>query len=251
MCGKLFKNRAGLANHQKYCSGDGTRNDKKKKGAAWRCPKCNKHIHSRRDRHVEICDGLGSGAHRRKEGPGKGWAAGKTYEEIYGPERAVEIKKKTSLSTPSRIAAWKDSEYRKRRSEFAKKNGFGGPTKRGGRGKHGWYMGYWCDSSWELAWVIYCLDNGIPFVRNKQGFPYEINGKVRKYYPDFQLPDGCFVEIKGYLSSDFEKKRKSFPHSLKVITIDEIQPILEYVIGRYGKNYIHLYKSKEDNDTIP
>ena len=31
-------------------------------------------------------------------------------------------------------------------------------TKEFGYGKHGWYKEYWCDSSWELAYVIYNLD---------------------------------------------------------------------------------------------
>jgi hypothetical protein len=80
--------------------------------------------------------------------------------------------------------------------------------------------------------------------RVKQGFPYRFKGKVKKYYPDFLLPDGSYVEIKGCLSSEFELKRKSFPHSLKVLTQDEMRPILEYTMSVYGKNYIELYETK-------
>lgn len=245
-CGKSFKNNAGLSAHQKYCDGFGTKKDKNKKRADWRCPKCNKHIHSQRERHVELCDGLGAGAHKRKKGPGKGWFKGLTLEEIHGEERAKEIRKKLkhSLSLPSANAYKQNPEYKKSLSEQAKKQGLGGPTKRGGRGKHGWYQGYWCDSSWELAWVLYCLDHGIEFERNKQGFPYNFKGKVKKYYPDFLLPDGSYVEIKGYLSSEFEIKRKSFPHPLKVLAQDEMRPILEYAVSVYGKNYIELYEAE-------
>lgn len=240
-CGKIFKTNAGLNVHQKFCDGLGTREDKKKKGAAWRCPKCDNHIHSRRERHVEICDGLGAGALKRKKGPGKHWSKGKSYEDIYGPELALEMKRKVAKITPARIEARQDPEYRKSRSDIAKKNNLGGPTRRGGRGKHGWYKGYWCDSSWELAWIIYSLDHGHIFTRNKQGYAYEINGKIRKYYPDFQLSDGCFVEIKGYLSPEFERKRKSFPHQLKVLTLAELKPILDYTVSKYGKDFISLY----------
>jgi predicted RNA-binding Zn-ribbon protein involved in translation (DUF1610 family) len=240
-CGKTFKNRAGIANHKKYCSGLGTRLDEKKKSASWTCPKCNKHIHSRRERHVEICDGLGGGALKRRKGPGRNWSKGKTYEEIYG-DRAKEMKEKVSKLTPARLLANQDPERRKKSAETAKRIGLGGPTKRGGRGKHGWYKGYWCDSSWELAWIIYCLDHQLSFTRNKQGFLYEINGKTRRYYPDFQLSDGSYVEIKGYLSPEFEKKKESFPHELKILTSIELKPILEYVENKYGKNFINLYE---------
>ena len=49
-----------------------------------------------------------------------------------------------------------------------KKNPLSGGLRHGsGRGKKGWYKGYWCDSTWELAWVIYQLDNGKVPVRNK------------------------------------------------------------------------------------
>ena len=33
----------------------------------WTCPKCGHHIHSKRERHLEICDGLGPGASKRKK----------------------------------------------------------------------------------------------------------------------------------------------------------------------------------------
>ena len=57
------------------------------------------------------------------------------------------------------------------------------------------YKGYWCDSSWELAYVIYNLEHNIKFERNKQGFEYEFENKKYKYYPDFILEDGTYVEV--------------------------------------------------------
>jgi len=241
LCGKTFKSRAGYGNHKKYCTGSGTRLDRKKKSAAWTCPICNKHIHSRRERHVEICDGLGGGVLKRKKGPGRAWRKGKTYEEIYG-SRADEMKQKVSGPSEARLAANQSLEKRRKSSETAKRIGLGGPTKRGGRGKFGWYRGYWCDSSWELAWVIYSLEHEQPFIRNKEGFLYEFKGKNKKYYPDFQLPDGSYVEIKGYLSPEFERKKESFPCKLQVLTLVEIKPILEYVEKKYGKDFIKLYE---------
>jgi len=46
-------------------------------------------------------------------------------------------------------------------SKIAKDRGLGGYQKKSGRGKWGWYKGFWCDSSYELAYVIYNLDHNI------------------------------------------------------------------------------------------
>ncbi len=124
-------------------------------------------------------------------------------------------------------------------SECAKKC-TGGIRVGSGRGKHGWYKGYWCDSSWELAWVIYHIDHEIKFERNKVGFEYIFEDKKRKYYPDF-IKDGIYYEIKGYINNQVLEKIKQFPWKLVVLTKHDIKYILEYVISKYGRNYITLY----------
>jgi len=48
----------------------------------------------------------------------------------------------------------------------------GGKREHSGRGKQGRYNGIWCDSSWELAWVIYNFDHGIKFKRYSGYFEY-------------------------------------------------------------------------------
>jgi len=53
-----------------------------------------------------------------------------------------------------------------------------------------------------LAYVIYNLEHNILFERNKNGYSYVIGNKIRKYYPDFILSDGSFVEIKGYSTKE-------------------------------------------------
>ena len=214
----------------------------------WTCPKCRRHIHSRRERHVEICDGLGPGAHRRKRGPGQGWNKGKTLAEIYGDERSEEIRAKLRVRTDAKRLAQQAPSYREKCRLAAKKNGLGGPTKRGGRGKHGWYKGIWCDSSWELAWVLYHIDHGISFVRNDIGFEYTFNSKNRKYFPDFVLDDGTYVEVKGWITEEFKQKLLAFPHPIRVISRHEMAPFLEYVIMTYGPNFVELYQTKKQID---
>ncbi len=137
-------------------------------------------------------------------------------------------------------------------SDPNKKGGKGGYRKGSGVGKHGWYKGYWCDSSYELAFVIYNLDHNINFSRNKQGFEYEWEGEKHLYYPDFMIDD-TFIEIKGFWTNQHDAKIKSFPHKLKVYFKSDLKSILEYVVTKYGKDYIKLYESnpyKDKKDNI-
>lgn len=113
-----------------------------------------------------------------------------------------------------------------------------------GRGKKGWYKGYWCDSSWELAYVIYNLEHNIKFIRNKEGFEYEFENKKYKYYPDFILEDGTYVEIKGFLDKKNKTKIESFNKKIIIIDKTKINQYLNYVIKKYGKEYINLYEEK-------
>lgn len=121
----------------------------------------------------------------------------------------------------------------------------GGYRERGGRGKQGWYKGYYCHSTWELAWVIYNLEHGIPFVRNAAGFDYALNGKMHKFYPDFILDDGQYVEIKGWDNGTVAAKLYHFPHKLMVLRGKEMEPYLQYSRGKYGKE-LHMLYEKSD-----
>lgn len=115
-----------------------------------------------------------------------------------------------------------------------------GYRKGSGICKHGSYKGYYCDSSWELAYIIYNLEHGILFSRNKIGFNYIFNNKIHKYYPDFIIGEK-YVEIKGYFTDQVNEKIKQFPLNLEIIDKEKIKPYLEYTINKYGKDFIKLY----------
>lgn len=139
----------------------------------------------------------------------------------------------------------KDPQYRQKLSSNISKSGKGksGGLRHGsGRGKKGWYNGYWCDSTWELAYVIYCLDHDISILRNSQGFEYTFEGKSHKYYPDFILEDGLYLEIKGYMTEQNKEKIRQFRGRLEIIGKNEIKPYLDYVIEKYGKEFVDLYE---------
>jgi hypothetical protein len=139
-------------------------------------------------------------------------------------------------------------EMRKQKiSKTMKKNKLSGGLRIGsGRGKKGWYKGFWCDSSWELAWVIYNLEHNINFERNYNGFQYQYKGQERKYYPDFFMGE-TYYEIKGRRSFedlDEENKEKvsQFNKNLVILYAKDMKPYLNYTIERYGKDYIRLYE---------
>jgi hypothetical protein len=125
-------------------------------------------------------------------------------------------------------------------SEHAKKRNLGGYVRGSGRGKKGWYKGIFCDSSWELALVIYCIDHSIVIERNLASRTYIWDGEIRKYLPDF-IVDGSLVEVKGYSSPQWQAKLDANP-DIVVYGKSAMQPILKYIVDNYGRDYIRLYE---------
>lgn len=119
----------------------------------------------------------------------------------------------------------------------------GGYRKGSSRGKHGWYKGYWCDSSYELAWIIWALDNKINFTRNTNAFDYVYQNKVHKYYPDFIIDNEYYLEIKNFHSEITDAKISNFPHSIEVYYKDRMKYYVEYAIQKFGKNFTSLYEN--------
>lgn len=116
----------------------------------------------------------------------------------------------------------------------------GGYRINSGRGKKGWYKGIFCDSSWELAFVIWNIENNKSISRCKEKREYIFNGEKHIYIPDFIVEDEI-IEIKGYSSKQWEEKIKQNP-DVKVLYKNDIKPYLDYVILKYGKNFISLYE---------
>jgi len=133
------------------------------------------------------------------------------------------------------------------RSIIAKKGGKASAVKHPihkAQAKKGWYKGFWCDSSWELAYVIYCLEHDIKIERNWKSFEYILDGESHLYFPDFYLPDeNTYVEIKGYEHDKDTCKFEQFPENLKVYRKKDLLEILTYAKTTYGNNYVKLYES--------
>lgn len=120
----------------------------------------------------------------------------------------------------------------------------GGPREGSGRSKSGWYKGYFCNSSYELAWVLWSLKNKTVFRRNTEGFDYTNTKKTKsKYYPDFYLiNENQYIEIKGLKEKEFENKLKFFPRKIEVFDKIKMTPILNWVKKTYGHDFIKLYE---------
>ncbi len=256
-CGKEFLSKSGLISHQQHCDGTGTLRDKKRKQVTWICPRCGYNIKNSRKKHLDYCDGSGPRRVKRKNNPikkgtpefSKKISEGlrKKYDTdpdirnrvSNGLRRAYSEGKLTGRASTLE----KEEDRKKKISETMKLNPACGGLRHGsGRGKKGWYKGYFCDSSWELAFVIYCLEHDISIVRNQEKFPYQWNNEIHYYIPDFIMEDGSYTEIKGYKTEQVVAKINQFPKKLEMIDKHKIKKYLDYVVGKYGEKFISLYE---------
>lgn len=105
-------------------------------------------------------------------------------------------------------------------------------NKKHGNGKKGHYHGIYCDSTWELAFLVYCFDNNISVKRCNLQYKYMFEGEEHIYIPDFITPEGI-IEVKGRIDAKAKEKIQQFP---EVILYDKekMKPIVKYVSEKYG-----------------
>jgi hypothetical protein len=109
----------------------------------------------------------------------------------------------------------------------------GGFREGSGRSKSGYYKGIFCHSTYELVFLIYCLDNNIDCKRF-QG--YLTDGNI-KYFPDF-IVDKTIYEIKGY---DYDNKTeakaeiaRNCGYDIKVLFKVDLKEQFDYVKEKYN-----------------
>lgn len=218
-CGKVCKNKNSLVNHERLCDKNPLAQDKTylrktiPGRGGWNngLPAWNSGLTKETDIRVQhISDGLKR--HKALVGP-----LGIVVNN--NPAKRVEVREKISKSM---------------REVYSKKE----PRTHQHRTKSGWCKGVWCDSSWELAYFIYNVDNDITILRTNDKFKYEYNGSIHSYFPDFYLPDlNTYVEIKGYITEKDNSKFSQFPLSLEVIDSSKISTYYEYTVMKYGDNF--------------
>lgn len=156
-----------------------------------------------------------------------------------------KTKDKISLNSTGKAANEEAEQLRKIRiSNSMKCNpNCGGYREKSGRGKKGKYKGIYCDSSWELAFVVYHLDNELKISRCNEQRKYIFNNVEHIYIPDF-ITDNGIIEIKGYKSEQWNEKHKQNP-DIKVLYYEDMKQYLDYVENKYGSNWIeYLYNIK-------
>ena len=138
-CGKECKNANSLSNHQRLCKLNPN-------------PKLNSPL-----------------AHKRKGTPS--WSKGLTKETniiLANKAKRISNKYKNGELVSHQKGKSRTAEEKQKISDTMKSNPKAGGLRLGsGRGKKGWYNGFFCDSTYELVYVIYNLDNNIYFKRSK------------------------------------------------------------------------------------
>lgn len=116
------------------------------------------------------------------------------------------------------------------------------------------------DSIPELAFYIYCKNNGKNIIRCPTEFKYVFNGKEHYYLPDFQIDDQI-IEIKGgsFLTEEntwqnpynhslddlMEAKHQcALKNNVKVLYYTDYKKYLDYIIDTYGSlDYLQQFKN--------
>ena len=118
----------------------------------------------------------------------------------------------------------------------------GGYRKGSGRGKKGWYKDVFCDSSWELAFLVYHLEHNLYIERYNKRRSYLYKGQKHTYIPDFITDDGV-IEIKGYITEQWMCKQEQNP-DVKILYEKDMIPFLNYVVSKYGNKFWEVLYEK-------
>lgn len=170
----------------------------------------------------------------------RGWSKGLTKETDVRIANRSKSLQASNRTRPSGKASTEEAEIERRKkiSASMKRNPHAGGIRQGsGRGKKGWYKNYFCDSTYELVYVIYNIDHNIKFERCTLVYEYLYNDKIHLYHPDFILQDGSLVEIKGYHTAEVEAKINSVKdRPIRVLYEKDLHYAFEYVKENYSYN---------------
>lgn len=166
--------------------------------------------------------------------------------KIDNPEKWEQIKQKISNNLKGKSHP-QSLETRKKISNSCKNNKKSGGYRKGsGRGKKGWYKGFFCDSQYELGYIIYCLDHNINIKRNKKSYDYIYNNEKHKYLPDFII-DEELVEIKGfYREIDNIKLASVKDKKIKILYTKDLKFVSDYLQEKYQLDIDHVFVMYED-----
>lgn len=160
----------------------------------------------------------------------KGWHLGMSIKFKETISKSLKGKSSGKASTPE-----KELERKQKISNSMKGNKNWMFNKHHGNAKQGWYHNIHCDSTWELAFLVYYIEHNLNIKRCDKQFDFYWENEIHKYIPDFITDEGI-IEIKGRKNIKSVEKEKQFPN-IKVIDQNLIKPYLEYVINKYGEEF--------------
>ena len=136
---------------------------------------------------------------------------------------------------------------------FRKKHLSGGYRNGSGSGKSGYWKGFYCNSTYELAFLIWNLKENKPIKSCHQIFSYFFNNKKHNYHPDFEIYNTIY-EIKGYYIPIVDVKLRAvrgYGKKIKILYLKDIKHMIDYVKLKYGVNRLEkLYEDYEPTMAI-
>lgn len=146
------------------------------------------------------------------------------------PFRNLSAEKRNEIHTKAGKTSFISVDRRKSMMEGLKRSPnrhkLGGYRKGSKRWKGEKYNGVWMDSSWEVRFVKKLDEFGIKWRKNFAPFEYEYDNVIRRYVPDFYLPEiDTWVEVKGWETEKDFFKWKDFPHKLSIVRGDKLAEI--------------------------
>lgn len=149
------------------------------------------------------------------------------YEKRHHKTCSMECSKRCCVKTARENGSYKNT---------------GGYREGSGRSKSGYYKGFFCGSTYELVYYIYCKDHNINIDRNEETFSYQWKGKTHTYLPDFITDEGL-IEVKGYHTEQVDVKTAAVNKPIKVLYIDDLEPMMQYI----DKTYDVYHQGKSNN----
>ena len=157
----------------------------------------------------------------------------RTYEELYGEEKAKERKKLSKELAYKFITHKKHTdEFKQKLSKITFKRHADGWDNKAGRCKKYKYHSpvageVSLDGTWELKVAKWLDKHGYRWTRNTVFFQYyNLEGKLATYTPDFYIHEfNSYLEVKGYETDLDRCKWSQFPSNLIVWKKAEIEAL--------------------------
>jgi hypothetical protein len=245
-CEKVFTDNSSYVTHKKFCTG------KKEKTVKYDiCPKCGYTIKTGLNRHTKVCGGEGPRRFKKRHPGGQQWMKDKTFEELYGKDKADAIKASISENLKGNKNWEKLSEdfkinNKNRARKAILKRYEQGWLPKAGRCKKITYESpiagvLKLDGSWELCVAIYLDSNNIKWKRNKIRFKYvNLKQKESYYTPDFFILDwNSYLEVKGYETELDKCKWSQFSNPIIIWKKSKLKVIKNFI--KANQSCLDLY----------